>query len=406
MMSNEDGDTTVRQMSSNLIKVYWLIIGVAFISFAAQFILTALLMPESVILQLLCTGSAFVLVIVGIFLLYLMLERQQRVANWIDNFFLKDYYYSYNEKSTYTKLKLPDMPILLAVFFVTLVISGALVFIGCFFTILAIPIIFICITSPSLMWVSYVYSKDIYEPEPARMVLISLTWGMLSTIPALVGNTAVSIFTKENAFISIAIGAPLIEEFVKGLGIYFARKDIDNELDGAIYGVSSGIGFSVIENMFYVLNPLVASVLMPLQPNGYVFLTLVRGLACVMLHAIGPAAIGIGYGYYARMCFRPMSHIRIPIGYAIGVIYHMLWNGSSVWLDGLGIENVILQILVSAGHIIGLGFFVFTTLYFMISYAKTKDKEHWIARRKMRESIYEDKGMQYKDNKNKEQIKL
>ncbi len=375
----EDADITkVKRVSNTLIKVYCVIVGVALLSFASQFVLTALVFGgESIVASLLCTGIAVVLIVVGIPILYIMLEKEQRFATWLDKLFAAK-----GEQKVYSDLHLPEMPFLLMLFFVTLLISGVMVFVGCFFTIIALPIIFICITSPSLMWVSYVYSKDVYEPEPARMVLIALSWGMLSTIPALFGNTIVGAFTGGNAFVAAAIGAPLIEEFVKAWGIYFTRKDIDDEMDGLIYGVSAGIGFSMIENMFYVLGPLIASVTMPLQPSGYVFLTLIRGLACVMLHAIGPAAIGIGYGYYARNGFNAPAFLRIPLGYCVGVVYHAIWNGTSVLIDGMS-GDALLQILLTIGHIVGLGLFVLATLYFLIGHAKAKNAEHWLARKEM-----------------------
>ena len=47
------------------------------------------------------------------------------------------------------------------------------------------PVAFIVAFSfPGLIWVSYIYSRTITSPEPQRLVLIALAWGMFSTLPA------------------------------------------------------------------------------------------------------------------------------------------------------------------------------------------------------------------------------
>ena len=47
------------------------------------------------------------------------------------------------------------------------------------------PIAFIIAFSfPGLIWISYIYTRTVASPEPQRLVLIALAWGMFSTLPA------------------------------------------------------------------------------------------------------------------------------------------------------------------------------------------------------------------------------
>ncbi len=300
------------------------------------------------------------------------------------------------------KLDLPTAPTLVAIFVGALVLSSIMVLIGGWVTIAALPIVFMCITSPCLMWISYAYSKDIYEPEPARSVLMALGWGMMSCIPSLIMNTTVSTATND-MFITAAIGAPLIEEFWKPLGLYFVRKDIDDELDGVIYGMSCGMGFAMLENFHYASRSLIAAFYTPGTPSGYGLLVVMRSVTSIVGHMVGPACIGYGYAVYLKwknnggltstldapekfsiqsspqaqsipqMSAVPQAQdapavhaapaslldqyamLRIPMGYGIGVIFHFIWNGSLTVISGLGTSaNLCMLCLVIACVMVGV----------------------------------------------------
>ena len=61
------------------------------------------------------------------------------------------------------------------------------------------PIAFvIAFAFPGLIWVSYIYSRTITSPEPQRLVLIALAWGMFSTLPASLLNDLGSRIVEVN----------------------------------------------------------------------------------------------------------------------------------------------------------------------------------------------------------------
>ncbi|MEW5760889.1 MAG: PrsW family intramembrane metalloprotease, partial [Candidatus Thermoplasmatota archaeon] len=230
------------------------------------------------------------------------------------------YYYTvpyYVESSIKEKLDIPGVKPLFLIFLGALALGTAVLFIGGPALVL-FPIAFIIgFSFPSLMWISYVYSYDIYEPEPGRAVLIVLTWGMLSVIPALMLELPFTF----NIFVAAAIGAPIVEEFVKPLGIYAVKKEIDNELDGIIYGVSAGMGFAMVENIFYEL----AAVFAKEPTAAWGFTTLVRGLGSIVVHGVGAGLIGYAY---ARYIHGKSGFSTILWFYGFAVLFHAIWNGT------------------------------------------------------------------------------
>ena len=100
------------------------------------------------------------------------------------------------------------------------------------------PIAFvIAFAFPGLIWVSYIYSRTITSPEPQRLVLIALAWGMFSTLPASLLNDLGSriVEVNQNALLGkgefgtpelilVSIIAPFVEELLKPIGLIFIMK--------------------------------------------------------------------------------------------------------------------------------------------------------------------------------------
>jgi RsiW-degrading membrane proteinase PrsW (M82 family) len=119
--------------------------------------------------------------------------------------------------------------------------------------------------APGVAIATYVYSRDKYDREPLKPLLISFLLGAVATVPAMVIESMlkpVLIFTVSNfsiwynlllAFVVIAF----IEEGIKFtiLRYYAYRHKAFNEpFDGIIYSVMISMGFATLENIGYVLN--------------------------------------------------------------------------------------------------------------------------------------------------------
>src|SRR3954462_4852646 len=115
---------------------------------------------------------------------------------------------------------------------------------------------------PALVYAGIVLRLDRYEIEPFRTVAACFAWGaigaiLLSLIGGLIFEAAlVESFGAEGASVlSTIIGAPLIEESCKGVAVLvvllFARSELDDVLDGLVYGALVGVGFAMTENILY-----------------------------------------------------------------------------------------------------------------------------------------------------------
>lgn len=235
------------------------------------------------------------------------------------------------------KLEIPGVKPLLFILIFSIIIGTVALWLD--ILLLFIPCFIIAFSFPSLIWVSYVYSKDIYEPEPGRIVLIALTWGMLSTIPSIIFEAPFIWFP---VFVLATFVAPPVEEFFKPLILPFLKIKIDGELDGLIYGVTAGMGFAMMENLFYEMSVF----LIPSNVDAaaaWSILALARGLGSTIGHAVGAGIIGYAYGMYVNNRGN-MLHLAGAFGIAVGL--HMTWNGVLTLLEGYETAAIYLFIVV------------------------------------------------------------
>src|SRR5262245_6392700 len=113
---------------------------------------------------------------------------------------------------------------------------------------------------PALAYSWLVLRLDRYEAEPRRVIVGAFGWGAVgavffSVIAELIfsGILATTIGPDASSVLTVAVGAPLIEEFFKGVGILILvrrfRDEFDNVLDGLVYGALIGLGFAMTENI-------------------------------------------------------------------------------------------------------------------------------------------------------------
>jgi RsiW-degrading membrane proteinase PrsW (M82 family) len=118
---------------------------------------------------------------------------------------------------------------------------------------------------PALVAMWLVDRLDRKRPEPVRTRRLVTFMGMLSVIPALileiiVGNTlgeqVAPAMTYQGATFKAFIIAASIEEACKIAVVYWVvwkRPEFDERMDGIVYASRAGLGFALIENIFYLL---------------------------------------------------------------------------------------------------------------------------------------------------------
>jgi RsiW-degrading membrane proteinase PrsW (M82 family) len=184
---------------------------------------------------------------------------------------------------------------------------------------LVVPVVY-------MIWVT---RTDRYEPEPKSLILVMFGWGMISTVPSLFANNTFFALVSDD-YISATIGAPIIEETFKMLGLLWLvnskkfRGQFNDHMDGLVYGFAVGMGFSVIEDAFYFYS---------------VFAT--DGIGAVTgLFITRQLLFGIGHGVFTAMTGRWLGLVRVRVGrvrkrdvlpgLVVAIFLHGLWNGTTI----------------------------------------------------------------------------
>lgn len=181
---------------------------------------------------------------------------------------------------------------------------------------------------PPLLLAIRVRRAERARREPWRALLQAFLWGAVGAagLALLVETLLFGSPADEPAWLGLSlfavVGAPVVEEAAKALGLLGIR-DLDPEPeDGLIYGAMAGLGFAATENAFYVGGAFL------LGGTELAIVTAVyRTLATVALHAAATAISG--YGIWA-------SRFHTVQGSWIGaLLLAMLLHGAYNALAGL-----------------------------------------------------------------------
>jgi RsiW-degrading membrane proteinase PrsW (M82 family) len=180
-----------------------------------------------------------------------------------------------------------------------------------------------------------VYYLDLYEREPLPLVFAALVWGAVAA-------TTLSAFANEGwglvvarvggaefaARWTAALTAPVVEETLKGLGVVLiyliARDEVDDAMDGFVYGAVCGLGFAVVEDVFYFMS--VFGGRPPEVLRGFFVRVVAGGLYSHVLYT-GLVGMGIGYVVSRRDTSLLTHRLRICAGLCVAaVLGHFIWN--------------------------------------------------------------------------------
>jgi protease PrsW len=138
----------------------------------------------------------------------------------------------------------------------------------------------------------YVWFRDKYEREPARMVLLAMIAGALIVFPVILVEQGIQFIGQSFQGLSAAAWhafavAGFTEELFKFIALYvliWKSPDFNDKYDGIVYATFVSLGFAGVENVMYVLQ------------SGF-NTGLMRAFTAVPAHAI----FGITMGYYFGM---------------------------------------------------------------------------------------------------------
>jgi protease PrsW len=227
-----------------------------------------------------------------------------------------------------------------------------------------------------------VYGLDLYEREPVSLVIGALLWGAFAaTSLSILANQGwalviLDMFSVETATDWVAaLTAPFTEEILKGIGVVLiyliARREIDDVLDGFIYGAMVGLGFTVIEDVFYFVNQFGGEVGGVLQ--GFFVRVVASGLYG---HVLYTGLFGSGVAYFVSRRAEASLGRRLTIAALFilaGMFAHFLWNSPLLnFYPEQGLQDAAdyLQVIL-ATTVKGLPFLLFVLL--MIGLARRRE---------------------------------
>lgn len=193
---------------------------------------------------------------------------------------------------------------------------------------------------PTAFFIAVIYWADRYEKEPVWLLTAVFLWGAVpSIIIAYIFNTLFSIpiyLLAGNGLaadtFSAAIIAPLVEETVKAFVLliifWLRREEIDSWLDGIIYGAMVGLGFALVENVYYFLGQYQDGGL-----NAWGVNVFMRAIIFGLNHALFSSMTGLGLavGYLST---KKYVRVGAPIlGWSTAVFLHF-WHNLTVSIGG------------------------------------------------------------------------
>ncbi len=143
---------------------------------------------------------------------------------------------------------------------------------------------------PVFLFLVFLVYIDSYKLIKLRTVLITVAWGIISAVTAyfintyLIKKTGISFIHYSNYV------APFLEEFIKAaiLFLLIKKNKIGFLVDAGILGFSIGAGFSMVENIYYVLS----------IENSNFLIWVIRGFGTAIMHGGTTAILFILYQYF------------------------------------------------------------------------------------------------------------
>lgn len=214
---------------------------------------------------------------------------------------------------------------------------------------------------PSLIAIGVLWWLDRYEKEPLWLLGIVFFWGAVPTIiisviaqvaldvplTAIMGDSIVRSMT------SASVIAPLTEETFKALillAIFLLyRQEFDGVTDGILYGALVGFGFSIVEDVLYLMGSLLEG---GWREWG---MTLALRIGLYNLnHALFSACAGFGLGLARNVRERWKKALFPALGLLLAVVLHGIHNGGTVLAESTAGGSIVVLTAVDWMGVLGM----------------------------------------------------
>lgn len=205
-----------------------------------------------------------------------------------------------------------------------------------------------------------VWWLDRHEKEPWWLLVLVFFWGaipavVLSLVTEILLDIPISVLGPGLAYeiTGSSLVAPAVEEVAKGVAVFavllFMRREMDNVLDGIVYGAMAGLGFALTENSLYFINGF-------LRGGWGVLVTVVfmRAVIFGLNHAFFTGVTGGALGY-ARLSSNSLVKVIVPLlGLSAAIVFHGIHNMGAT-LTSITCFSLLVSLISDWGGILMLG---------------------------------------------------
>jgi len=187
---------------------------------------------------------------------------------------------------------------------------------------------------PAIIWLWFWLKEDKAHPEPNSLIIKTFFFGMAMVPVAFVLQSAINLLffsgkseeiISKGGFISILliIVWAFIEELVKFLAARsggIKSKSNDEPIDVPIYMITAALGFAALENMLFVLSPLLDGNIASAFLTGNM-----RFVGATLLHVSSSALIGIfiALSYFYK---KEIKKLYLISGFFLATLLHAVFN--------------------------------------------------------------------------------
>ncbi len=176
--------------------------------------------------------------------------------------------------------------------------------------------------APGLFWLWFFRRKDDLEPEPRWRLVMVFALGCASALLLLFLLPILGPLVRPGRpgtardLVEVFVIIAAFEETVKLLAFYLGAwrsKDLDEPLDGILYGIAAALGFASVENVIYLI------------ATGDAAVVAYRSFTATLGHVVFTGSMGFFFGV-ARFRSQPQRFLLMAVGFLLAVGLHGLYD--------------------------------------------------------------------------------
>lgn len=200
---------------------------------------------------------------------------------------------------------------------------------------------------PAGLWLWFWLKEDSVHPEPKALIFFTFVAGFITVLLVLPFQQLVYKFFHDDIIVMFLLWA-VIEELFKYGAAYFAalrNKAVDEPIDMIIYMVTVALGFTALENAFFIQNPIMNG-----NFTDSLLTSNLRFVGASLLHVISSSVIGLSMAF-AFYRDKKTKRLAVIFGLSLATILHTMFNLSIINESG---SNTFVTFLVLWLSVVGL----------------------------------------------------